>query len=353
MKNNKSPSTVYRLPSTGKSLLITGGAGFIGSEFVRQAVKEGYRTVVLDKLTYAGDPTRLKEVEGGYVFYRGDVANRELVDVIFEKEKPDIVIHFAAESHVDRSILEPTPFFESNVKGTLVLLEAAKKYGIERFINISTDEVYGELGEEGCFKEDDPLRPNSPYSVSKASQDMLGRAYFRTYGVPVITVRPSNNYGPWQYPEKLIPVVIYKAINREPIPVYGKGLNVREWLYVSDCAEAIFRIIEKGKPGEIYNVGSGEERRNIEVVKDICKILDELHPETAPHEELITFVKDRPGHDFRYSLCTDKIKREISWEAKTKFEEGVRKTVEWYLENREWLNRMVEYVREFWKRNYG
>ena len=223
---------------------------------------------------------------------------------IFKVEKPDVVVHWAAESHVDRSILDALPFIETNIKGTQVLLDVAKETGVDLFVNIATDEVYGELGEEGQFYEDTPLNPNSPYSVSKASADMLGRAYYRTYRLPVITVRPSNNYGYWQYPEKLIPVVILKALNDEPIPVYGAGENIREWLFVSDCAEAVFEIIEKGKPGEIYNVGSGEERRNIDVVRSILQLLNKP-------EDLITFVKDRPGHDFRYSLNTEKIERDL------------------------------------------
>ena len=326
--------------------LITGGAGFIGSEFVRQAVKKGLETIVVDKLTYAGDLERLKEVEDKINFYRADITNREFMEHIFKTEKPDVVVHWAAESHVDRSILDASPFIETNVKGTQVLLDVAKEIGVNLFVNIATDEVYGELGEEGQFYEDTPLNPNSPYSVSKASADMLGRAYYRTYGLPVITVRPSNNYGYWQYPEKLIPVVILKALNDEPVPVYGAGENVREWLFVSDCAEAVFEIIEKGKPGEIYNVGSGEERRNIDVVRSILQLLNKP-------EDLITFVKDRPGHDFRYSLNTEKIERELGWKAKVKFEEGIEKTVKWYLDNLEWVNRKVEYLKDYWKKVYG
>lgn len=310
-------------------LLITGGAGFIGSEFTRQAVKEGYQCVVVDKLTYAGDIRRLEEVLEKITFYRCDINNREFLEYIFSKEKPDVVVHWAAESHVDRSISDPSPFFTTNVLGTLNLLDTAKKYGVKSFINISTDEVYGELGDEGSFKEDSCLKPNSPYSVSKASADMLGRAYFRTYGLPVITVRPSNNYGPWQYPEKLIPVVIVKAIKNEPIPIYGRGLNVREWLYVSDCAEAVLEIIKKGEPGEIYNVGSGEERRNIEVAKLILSIL-------GKPEDLISFVQDRPGHDYRYSLDVSRTWEKLGWKAKTKLEEGIRRTVEWYLDHIDW-----------------
>ena len=327
-------------------LLVTGGAGFIGSEFVRQAVDKGYEVAVVDKLTYAGDLERLKEVEDKITFYKADITNREFIEHIFKVEKPDVVVHWAAESHVDRSILDASPFIETNVKGTQVLLDVAKENNIKQFINIATDEVYGELGEEGQFYEDTPLVPNSPYSVSKASADMLGRAYYKTYGLPVITVRPSNNYGWWQYPEKLIPVVILKALNDEPIPVYGTGQNVREWLFVSDCAEAVFEIIEKGKEGEIYNVGSGEERRNIEVVKAILSILNKP-------EDLITFVKDRPGHDFRYSLNTDKIEREIGWKAKVKFEEGIEKTVKWYLDNMEWVEKKLKYLKEYWNKVYS
>ena len=325
--------------------LVTGGAGFIGSEFVRQAVDLGIETIVVDKLTYAGDLERLKDVEGKIKFYRADIQNREFMEHIFKQEQPDVVVHWAAESHVDRSILDASPFIDANVRGTQVLLDVARSSDIKLFVNIATDEVYGELGEEGQFYEDTPLNPNSPYSVSKASADMLGRAYFRTYGLPVITVRPSNNYGWWQYPEKLIPVVILKALHDEPIPVYGTGENVREWLFVSDCAEAVFRIIEKGKPGEIYNVGSGEERRNIDVVRAVLNIL-------GKSEDLIEFVQDRPGHDFRYSLNTQKIEKEIGWKARVKFEEGIEETVKWYLENMDWALRKLDYLRDYWKKVY-
>jgi dTDP-glucose 4,6-dehydratase len=334
-------------------LLVTGGAGFIGSEFVRQAVSRGFDIVVVDKLTYAGDLERLSEVNGRYRFYKIDTASIEEVQKVFDSENPDIVVHFAAESHVDRSLLEPYAFIDSNIKGTLNLLEASKVRNVKLFINVSTDEVYGDLGETGYFDEESPLRPNSPYSVSKAAQDMLGRAYFRSFGLPVITVRPSNNYGPWQYPEKLIPVVIYRALKGLPIPVYGKGENVREWLFVSDCVDGIFKAIEGGKPGEIYNIGSGEERQNIEVVKTICKILDELVPKGTPHESLITFVKDRPGHDFRYGLDSTKAQRELGFKAKTPFEEGIRITVEWYLKHQDWLENKVLQLKEFWAKNYG
>jgi len=326
-------------------LLVTGGAGFIGSEFVRQAVRLGYDVSVVDTLTYAGDLERLKEVEGSYRFYKVDITDRTSLEEVFVKEKPQIVVHFAAESHVDRSILYPQSFIRTNIEGTLNLLDVSRKYKVERFINVSTDEVYGELGEDGKFTEDSPLKPNSPYSVSKASQDMLGRAYFRTYGLPVITVRPSNNYGPWQYPEKLIPVVIYKALNEEPIPVYGTGRNVREWLYVSDCAEAILLVMEKGIPGEVYNIASGIEKRNIEIVKEILDLLDKPY-------DLIEFVEDRPGHDFRYAMDASKIKKELRWEAKIDFEKGLELTVSWYMNHRDWLERKVEELKDFWQKVY-
>ncbi|MEW6570649.1 MAG: dTDP-glucose 4,6-dehydratase [Nitrospirota bacterium] len=315
-------------------ILVTGGAGFIGSEFVRQGVKRGYDITVVDKLSYAGDLERIKDVAGKSTFYITDIKDREALGKIFEKDKPRVVVHWAAESHVDRSIADASPFMETNVLGTQVLLDVAKENEVERFINISTDEVYGELHEDGQFLETSPLNPNSPYSVSKASADMLGRAYYRTYALPVITVRPSNNYGPWQYPEKLIPVIIMRALYDEKIPVYGKGQNVREWIFVSDCADAVFEILEKGKAGEIYNVGSGEEKRNIDVVKTVLKFLKKP-------EKLIEFVEDRPGHDYRYSLNSDKIKEQIGWKKRTIFEGGIEKTVRWYMDHVEWVMKKI------------
>lgn len=326
-------------------LLITGGAGFIGSEFTRQAVKRGYDTLVVDSLTYAGDMKRLGAVKEKIRFYKIDITDRKGLENVLKKERPEVVIHFAAESHVDRSILNPKAFLETNIMGTFNLLELAKDYSIKRFINVSTDEVYGDLGETGYFTEDSPLRPNSPYSASKASQDMLGRSYWRTYKLPVITVRPSNNYGPWQYPEKFLPVIIMKAIKEEKIPVYGDGRNVREWLYVEDCADAIFGVLERGRPGEVYNIGSGEERRNIDVVREVLRLL-------GKKEELIEFVKDRPGHDFRYSMKINKIINEIGWRPKTDFNEGLEKTVRWYLENQTWLEEKTEGLKEYWQKVY-
>jgi dTDP-glucose 4,6-dehydratase len=328
-----------------KKILVTGGAGFIGSEFVRQGVRRGYKVFLIDKLTYAGDLKRIREVEGDVTFYRIDVTDRKSVERVFKKSKPDAVVHWAAESHVDRSILNVSPFLETNIKGTQILLETSRQQGIEKFINISTDEVYGELKERGQFYEATPLKPNSPYSVSKASADMLGMVYHRTYGVPVITARPSNNYGPWQYPEKLIPVVILKAINNEKIPVYGTGQNIREWLFVTDCADAIFRVLEKGRVGEIYNIGSGEEKRNIEVVKTILKLL-------GKKEALIKFVKDRLGHDYRYSLNSGKIREELGWQIDMSFTKGIEKTVRWYIENMKWVRSKLKYLTKYWEMAY-
>ncbi|MEW6053134.1 MAG: dTDP-glucose 4,6-dehydratase [Nitrospirota bacterium] len=318
-----------------QKLLVTGGAGFIGSEFVRQGVQRGYAITVIDTLSYAGDMQRVREVMQSISFQRVDITDRTSLERIFATERPEAVVHWAAESHVDRSIDDASPFIDANVKGTQVLLDIAKTYGIGRFINVSTDEVYGDLGKDGQFHETTPLNPSSPYSVSKAAADMLGRAYHRTHGLPVITVRPSNNYGPWQYPEKLIPVIIMNALSDRKVPVYAKGENVREWLFVSDCAGAVFEILEKGRAGEIYNIGSGEEKRNIDVVKSILAIL-------GKPEDLIEFVKDRPGHDFRYSLNSHKITEHLGWKVKTHFSGGIERTVQWYRENMEWVKSKVK-----------
>jgi|SRR3972149_4440802 len=317
-----------------KKLLVTGGAGFIGSEFVRQGVKEGHSMIVIDKLTYAGDIERIKTVKKEIDFYHVDITDKESVMRIFKAKKPDVVVHFAAETHVDRSILDAFPFLDTNVKGTYVLLDISKDYGLEKFINISTDEVYGELGEEGQFYETTSVRPNSPYSASKAASDLFVRAYHRTYKLPTIIIRPSNNYGPFQYPEKLIPVVISRAGDNKSVPVYANGDNIREWLYVEDCAAGILTVVNKGKIGEIYNIGSGQERRNIDVVKGILSIL-------GRSERLIEYVQDRPGHDFRYSLNSDKIKNELDFIAQTKFEDGLKKTVKWFLGNEWWWRKFV------------
>lgn len=306
-------------------VLVTGGAGFIGSEFVRQGVKAGYDISVVDKLSYAGDMRRLGSVKGKFRFYKVDICDKKKLEAVFRKEKPSVVAHFAAESHVDRSIEDASPFIDSNVKGTQFMLDCAKDTGVKKFVHVSTDEVYGEI-EKGKFTEESPFNPNSPYSVSKAAADMLARAYFRTYGLPVVVVRPSNNYGPWQFPEKLIPVAIHRVKAGRKIPVYGKGLNVREWLYVEDCSRAVWIVLKKGRPGESYNIGSGQERKNIDTVRMILSAMN-------ASADMIEFVKDRPGHDIRYSLDVSKISKELGWKASVKFPEGLRKTVEWYRSN--------------------
>ncbi|TRZ47691.1 dTDP-glucose 4,6-dehydratase [bacterium] len=306
-------------------ILITGGAGFIGSEFVRQAIGKGYLVIVVDKLTYAGDLSRLKDVKGKFKFYRADICDQAKIEQVFKKEKPGILINFAAETHVDRSINACASFIETNVKGTRLLLDLARIYRIKKFVHISTDEVYGEI-RRGSFSESSSLNPGNPYAASKACADLLIKSYIRTYDFPAVIVRPCNNYGPAQYPEKFIPVVISKAIKNQAVPVYAKGTNVRDWLYVSDCAEAILLIMERARPGEIYNVAGAEYKRNITVAKEILVILDKP-------QSLIRFIKDRPGHDFRYSMSTKKIKKELGWQAKTRFGEGLLKTVYWYLNN--------------------
>jgi len=311
-------------------VLITGGAGFIGSEFVRLCVAEGDEVCVLDALTYAGDRERLREVAEAVRFVRTDVTDWDRVNRAIEDFKPDGVVHLAAESHVDRSIRDSAPFLRTNVEGTRVILEASRRHAIDRIVHISTDEVYGALGKDGHFAEDSPIRPNSPYAASKAGGELLARAYHHTYGLPVSIVRPCNNFGPWQYPEKLLPVILAKALRHESLPLYGAGSNVREWLHVSDCCTAISRVLREGKPGRVYNVGSGIERSNIEVAKLVLGLLGEP-------EGLISFVDDRPGHDFRYSLDSSRLRSELGWSPDVSFERGFEKTVEWYAENRKWL----------------
>ena len=329
-------------------LLVTGGAGFIGANFVDYVLKNrDYEIVVGDKLTYAGDMERLRNWKNDprLVFYKVDITDRNSLDEIFSKEKINAIIHFAAESHVDRSIHDATPFIDTNIKGTQVLLDLALKHKIEKFIHISTDEVYGELGLEGKFSEDMPLNPSSPYSASKAAADLLIKSYIRTHQLPAIIIRPSNNYGPWQYPEKFIPVIIYKANKNEKIPVYGQGQNIREWLYVEDCCNGILEIFEKGKIGEVYNLGSGEERKNIEIVKTILQIINKP-------ESLIEFVTDRPGHDFRYSLEAKKVKNDIAWKPSYSFEKGIQKTIQWNIENLNWIERKIEFLKDLWAKVY-
>ncbi len=313
-------------------IIVTGGAGFIGSHFVKSTVAEGFDVTVVDKLTYAGCRERIHDVEDSIEFLEGDVADCSYIDGIVDTIRPDMIVHFAAESHVDRSILRPDDFIRTNILGTFNLLNASLKTGLGRFVHISTDEVYGELssGEGLKFSEGDCLLPNSPYSASKASADMMVRGFHRTYGLPAVIVRPSNNYGPWQYPEKLIPLTIAKAILGEGVPVYGRGENVRTWLFVDDCADAILRIAERGVPGEIYNVGSNEERRNIDVVRRILEVL-------GARRDLVEFVPDRPGHDFRYAVSTERIEDKLGWKPRCDIDTGLEKTVRWYVENKKWL----------------
>lgn len=325
---------------------VTGGAGFIGSAVVRHLIENTEHEVLnFDKLTYAGNLDNVKAVSSNprYKFVQGDVCDRDLLAKTFNEFKPDKIMHLAAESHVDRSITGPSEFITTNIIGTYSMLEEVLKYyqGLDEvkkktflFHHISTDEVYGELGETGLFTEETPYDPSSPYSASKASSDHLVRAWGRTFKLPVIVTNCSNNYGPYHYPEKLIPLVIIKALRGEPLPVYGKGENVRDWLYVEDHAKALVKVVESGKTFETYNIGGNSERKNIDVVKSICKIMDELRPHSphVPHEKLITFVTDRAGHDFRYAIDCSKIKRELGWEPSVTFEEGLRTTVKWFLE---------------------
>lgn len=342
-------------------LLVTGGAGFIGSNFIRYSLQAhpDWEIVNLDRLTYAGNLANLEDVANAprHKFVKGDIADREFVDRLFAEEKFDAVVNFAAESHVDRSILDASPFIETNVKGTQVLLEAARRYRVERFVQISTDEVYGSLGEEATFTEESPLLPNSPYAASKAAADLLCRAYHRAYGVPVIITRSSNNYGPYQFPEKLIPLMIRNALLGKELPVYGAGKQVRDWLYVEDNCRAIDLVLQKGKVGEIYNIGGGCEKRNIEVVKLICNyVAQETGRDMDSLKKLITFVPDPRGaaHDFRYALDCTKIKAELGWTPSTGFEEGLKATVVWYIHNQEWVESVItgEY-QAYYERMYG
>ena len=348
-------------------ILVTGGAGFIGSNFVLEwLAAEGEPVVNLDKLTYAGNPGNLVSVrdDARHVFVRGDIADRELVGGLLQKHRPRAIVHFAAESHVDRSIHGPGEFIQTNVVGTFSLLEEARAYwsalaGDERagfrFLHVSTDEVYGSLGaDDPAFSETTAYTPNSPYAASKAGSDHLVRAYHHTYGLPTITTNCSNNYGPYQFPEKLIPLVILNAVDGKPLPVYGDGRNVRDWLYVADHCTAIRVALAKGAPGETYNIGGSAERANIDVVNTICDVLDELRPQGAPHRKLITYVTDRPGHDRRYAVDTARIRRELGWQPDNRFESGLRATVEWYLANMDWVRSVTsgEY-RRWLETNYA
>ena len=321
-----------------KKILVTGGAGFIGSNFINHILKirSDVFIVNLDKLTYAGNLNNLKDVEKhpNYSFVKGDIVNDELVSYLFQKYEITQVINFAAESHVDRSILGSEVFFRTNVLGTNVLLENAKRFGVEKFVQISTDEVYGSLGPEGQFEETTPLQPNSPYAASKAAADMMALAFHHTYHVPVVITRCSNNYGQYQFPEKLIPLMIINAMNNKKLPVYGDGLNVRDWIYVIDHNKAVELVLEKGKIGEVYNIGASTEKPNIEIVKLILKQL-------GKSEELIEYVKDRPGHDRRYAINSTKIKNELAWIPEYSFDSAIQNTVKWYLENNKWWKEII------------
>lgn len=328
-------------------VLVTGGAGFIGSAVVRRLIREtDYNVVNVDKLTYAGNLDSLAEVANHerYHFVQADIADAQRMGAVFGEYHPEAVLHLAAETHVDRSIDGPSPFISANIVGTFVLLETAVKHSARRsdfrFVHVSTDEVFGSLSSDGRFTTNTPYNPSSPYSASKAAADHLARAWQRTYDLPVIITNCSNNYGPYQFPEKLIPLTILKGLAGEPMPVYGKGENVRDWLYVEDHARALQMVLERGEAGETYLVGGNEERRNIEVVRAICRILNELRPESAPHERLITFVSDRPGHDARYAIDASNIAEKLGWQPDVTLEEGLRTTVKWYLENEEWWRRV-------------
>jgi dTDP-glucose 4,6-dehydratase len=334
-----------------KKILITGGAGFIGSHVVRLMVNKypDYAIVNLDKLTYAGNLENLKDVESkpNYTFIRGDIVDSDFIQKLFKDHQFEGVIHLAAESHVDRSISNPMEFIYTNIVGTVNLLNGARaiwqgNYEDKRFYHISTDEVYGSLGDEGYFTETTPYDPHSPYSASKASSDHLVRAYRDTFGMPSVISNCSNNYGPYQFPEKLLPLFIHNIRNDKPLPVYGQGLNVRDWLYVEDHAQAIDLIFHKGKPGETYNIGGNNEWKNIDLILKLCEIMDKkLDREKGASSKLITYVKDRAGHDLRYAIDSSKLKRELGWEPSLDFEEGLEKTVDWYLANQEWLDRVT------------
>jgi dTDP-glucose 4,6-dehydratase len=333
------------------NLLLTGGCGFIGSNLVRLLLAErpGLRVVNLDKLTYAGNAENLADLVGNprYRFVRGDIGNGELVAELVRSEKIDAIVHLAAESHVDRSILSPAVFIETNVRGTQVLLEAARELGVERFLHVSTDEVYGSLGPTGLFSEETPLAPSSPYSASKAGSDLLALAYAHTFGMDVVVTRCSNNYGPYQFPEKLIPLMIANALEDRPLPVYGDGQNVRDWIHVEDHARGLLAALEQGKRGEVYNFGASSERRNLDIVKGVLRLV-------GKPESLIQYVKDRPGHDRRYAIEAAKAKRELGWAPRHRFEEALAATVAWYREHRGWWERIRsgEYLR-YYDEQYG
>ena len=354
-----------------KNILITGGSGFIGSNFVRLILEKtsNCHLINLDKLTYAGNPKNLSDIQDDprYKFIKGDIRDAALVEKIFAEYQIDTVVHFAAESHVDRSIVSPDEFITTNINGTFTLLEAARKSWLSkaahlnpadsRFLHVSTDEIYGSLKETGYFTEKTPYDPRSPYSASKASSNHLVSAYFHTYGLPVLITNCSNNYGHYQFPEKLIPLIINNALNGKELPIYGDGKNIRDWLYVKDHCEAILTVIEKGKLGQTYNIGGNNEKQNIEIVRTICNSLDERLGRLdngEPRETLIRFIKDRPGHDRRYAIDATKIRESLGWQPAVAFKEGISSTIDWYLNNPEWIASVLDgSYREYYERMYG
>ena len=348
-----------------KNMLVTGGCGFIGANFIRYLLEESDfegRVVNVDALTYAGNPENLAGIEEDfperYIFVKGDICDREAMANVFDDHGIDTICHFAAESHVDRSIVGPDAFIQTNIVGTFSLLEAARNHQdqVQLFHHISTDEVFGSLGPEGLFTETTPYQPNSPYSASKASSDHLVRAYHKTYGLPATISNCSNNYGPYQFPEKLLPLIILNAFEGKPLPVYGDGLNIRDWLYVRDHCTAIWTIMKNGKRGETYNIGGNTEMENIGIVEMVCDILDDLPLPKLDHprRELITFVKDRPGHDRRYAIDVTKLKKMLKWMPEESLETGVQKTIQWYLKNQEWVNRVQSGEYQSWiEAHYG
>ncbi|MCB2203201.1 dTDP-glucose 4,6-dehydratase [bacterium] len=338
-ERNLSPNTF-----TPTSLLITGGAGFIGSNFVRTYIEShpDVKVTVLDALTYAGNLENLADLEGRFSFVKADITDAEAVRKALAEHAVDAVVHFAAESHVDRSILGPMVFTQTNVLGTHVMLEESRRHGIMRFLHISTDEVYGSLGPEGSFTEASPIDPTSPYAASKAASDLVVQSYIKTFDFPALITRCSNNYGPWQFPEKLIPLMLINAMNDKPLPVYGDGMNVRDWIHTRDHSLAAMQVLHNGTPGEVYNVGSSNEWPNIDIVKLILKTL-------GKPESLITFVKDRPAHDRRYAIDSSKIARDLNWKASVPFDEGIAETIAWYQQNEQWWKRVMsgEYVKYY------
>jgi dTDP-glucose 4,6-dehydratase len=356
-----------RMEQNNKNILVTGSAGFIGSNFVLDWIADGGKAVTLDLLTYAGNPANLARIDGSsrHRFVHGDICDAELVRSLLREHRPQAIVHFAAESHVDRSIVDPAAFIRTNVQGTLTLLDQARAYYSKlneyersgfRFLHVSTDEVYGSLKpEDPAFSETTAFAPNSPYAASKAGSDHLVRAYFHTFGLPVLTTNCSNNYGPFQFPEKLIPLMILNALEGKPLPLYGDGLNVRDWLFVGDHCSAIRTVFAKGRVGETYNIGGNSEQTNLDVVKTICGLLDEMRPNPSAmkRQSLIRFVTDRPGHDRRYAINATKIADELGWKPAVTFDEGLRRTVKWYLDNSEWVEDVrTGGYREWIRRNY-